>query len=129
MNTFLVSNFKELNKFSNTAYATTCDSDYNYVETVTNIIVTANVDLLGITAGNSINEKLSYKNPETLENESFEVILDVLNRQNGYVRYNPIDIVLNETIAADTEVSFSIEVHIEENDRVLNASTEVITIE
>ena len=125
----LVSNFKNLEPLSNSAYATTCDEDYTFKETVSDVLVTANVDLLGIEAGNSLNEKLNFINPETLERESFDTVISVLNRQNGYARYDQLDFEFNETIDSNTMVQFSVQFILQENNRTLEASTENITIE
>ena len=125
----MASNLTEFKQFSNSAYATSCDSEYIYKETISDLQITANVDILGITAGNPLNEKLSFVNPQTGEHEVFENILNSLNRQNGYGRYDSLDIVLNENIAADTTLFFNIQVNIIENDRTLETSTETITIE
>ncbi|WP_452232151.1 hypothetical protein [Lacinutrix sp. MEBiC02595] len=124
----VASNFKELKKFSNTAYATSCDENYTLKEHVSEIIITANQDILGIVAGNSLNNKLSYKNPETLENEPIENVITILNDGNGY-NYNRKDFVLNEAIAEGTTLAFTIKITMEENGRMLEASTETITIE
>jgi hypothetical protein len=92
------------------------------------ITITANEDIFGIAAGNSLNEKLSYRNPETNENEDLANLIEVLNRQNGY-GYDRLDLVLNESIVFGTSLVFSIQISIEENNRILEASTELITIE
>ncbi|WP_055444707.1 hypothetical protein [Lacinutrix himadriensis] len=124
----IASNFKELKKFSNTAYATSCDENYTLKEHVSEIIITANTDILGIPAGNSLNSKLSYRNPETLENEVLENVILDLNRENGY--YNGRnEMVFNEVIAAGTSLAFTVKITIEENGRMLEATTETITIE
>lgn len=125
----MASNFRELEKFSNSAYATSCDDNYTYKETVSNILITANVDMLGISAGTALNDKLLYVNPETQERESFDMIYNVLNRQNGYARYGQLEFVFNEDLESNTMVIFTLELNIEENDRTLTGTTEEITIE
>lgn len=124
----VASNFKELKKFSNMAYATTCDEDYTLKEHVSEITITANVDILGIPAGNSLNSKLSYINPETLDYEAVENVIQVLNRESDYY-YGRNEIVLNESIAEGTSLRFTVTITIEENGRMLEATTNTITIE
>lgn len=124
----VASNFKELKKFSNSAYATSCDENYTLKEHVSEITITSNVDVFGITSGNSINSKLSYRNPETLENEPVENIIDVLNSANGYYNHRK-EIILNDIIAEGTSLTFTIAITIEENGRMLEATTDTITIE
>ena len=124
----VASNFKELNRFSNSAYATSCDTNYTLKEHVSEITITANTDILGVPAGNSLNSKLWYINPETLDNEAVENVIQVLNRENGYY-YDRKDFVLNESIAEGTSVTFTVKITIEENGRILEATTDTITIE
>ncbi|QRM90129.1 hypothetical protein FG167_13090 [Lacinutrix sp. WUR7] len=124
----IASNFKELKKFSPAAYATTCDEDYTLKEHVSEILITANTDILGIPTGNSLNSKLSYRNPETLDNEVLENVIEVLNRESEYY-YGRNEMVLNEPILAGTSLTFTVTIIIEENGRMLEATTETITIE
>mgnify|MGYP000893265682 FL=1 len=124
----VASNFNGVKQFSNSAYATSCNEVYILKESVTNVEITANEDVFGISASNSLNEKLSYRNPETNENEVLENIIAVLNRQNGY-GYDQLDIILNEPIDSGTSLVFTIQLSIEENNRILEASTELIIIE
>lgn len=124
----LASNLSEFKQFTNSAYATTCNEEYILKETLTNIEITSNVEILGVTAGNSINDKLSYRNPETLESQSVESIIDILNRQNGYGYYQ-LDLILNESIESETSFAFTIQLSIEENSRILEATSEIITID
>jgi len=124
----VASNLYGVKQFSNSAYATSCNEEYFLKETVTNVEIISNEDAFGIPAGNSLNEKLSYRNPETNENEILENIITVLNRQNGY-GYDQLNVVLNESIDSGTSLVFTIQLSIEENNRILEASTELITIE
>ncbi|WP_452226963.1 hypothetical protein [Lacinutrix cladophorae] len=124
----VASNYKELKKFTNAAYATTCDENYTLKEHVSQIIITSNEDVFGVPAGNSLNSKLSFLNPVTLENEPVENIISVLNQTEGYY-YNRKDFVFNETIPEGTILAFTITIIIEENGRILEATTDMVTIE
>ena len=84
-----VSQVIDLNQLSNTAYATTCDEDYFFKDMVTNIVITASETIFDIEAGNPINDKLLFINPNTLESESLDNLIAFLNNSNGYA-FNPL---------------------------------------
>ena len=50
----VVSHFTEFRQLSNSAYATSCNEEYILKETVSLITITANEDVFGIVAGNSL---------------------------------------------------------------------------
>lgn len=123
-----ISELIDLKDFSNSAYATSCDEDYFFKDSITSIIVVASETLFDIEAGDSLNDKLVFINPDTLENESIDNLVTFLNNDNQGFGYNKLDMVFNETIPSDTVLSFNIQIQLEGGRSLVN-STEMITIE
>lgn len=120
-----ISHLKELNQLSNSAYATTCDDDYFFKDTILSITITANETIFGVEAGESINDHLLFVNPNTLNQERIEDMVVFLNNQDGN-RF--LTLILNEVIPSDTILSFSINIELDRN-RSLESTTDLITIE
>ena len=123
-----VSSMNSFKQLTTSAYATSCDEDYILKENVMAINIFSDTNVLDIPSGNSLNAIFSYRNPETLENEPVESIINLLNSQNGF-NFPQFDLVLNEAIESELSLSFTIELSMVENNRILEASTATITIE
>ena len=123
-----ISELIDWNDFSSSVYATSCDEDYFFKDSITSITVLASETILDIDAGNSLNDKLVFINPDTLENVSIDDLVTFLNNDNHGYGYNQLDLFFNETIPSDTTLSFSIQIDLA-GGRSLESTTEMITIE
>lgn len=124
---FLAAHIRPLKQFTNSAYATSCDEQYYFQDVVSDVIVTADVELFGIEAGNSINDMLLYINPMTLELDDFSNCVNFLNIEGGN-RLDSFDILFNETLASGITITFNIEIKLESG-RNLDDNTFEVTIE
>lgn len=122
-----ISQLNDLKQLSNAAYATSCDDEYFFRDTVQNIVITSNETIFDVNAGEPLNDFLLFINPDTLEQESIDQIITFLNNQNGYSA-SSLTLILTETIPSDTTLSFSISIELDRN-RILESTTDLITIE
>ena len=123
----LAAYFKPLKQLSNSAYATSCDEDYSLRDIADNVIITTNIELFGIEAGNPINNYLYFINPYTLERENVEGLISYLNTTNNYGS-DPINLIFREELPSEITLTVSIKLNM--LDRMsLNSTTEAITIE
>lgn len=110
----------------NSAYATSCpDDNFLYLNNFTAVNIIANVDLLGITAGETLNDKLNYfiYNPD----ESLE-LSNLLDSENNIGSYEYINFKFIENIPSATTFNLTITVTTA-IDTEFSSTTENITIE
>ena len=122
-----ISKVNELKQFSNAAYATSCDDEYFFRDTVHSITITSNETIFNIEAGESLNEFFNFINPDTFEQKTIEEMINFLNNQNGY-SISSLTLILNENIPSSTTLLFSINMDLDRN-RILESTTDLITIE
>lgn len=123
-----IADMLDLNHMVSNTYATTCDEDYFFRDSVINITVTANENVFNIESGNSLNDMLYFVNPDTLENQSLSELVDYLNTHFDGYYYQAIDIAFNESLPSELSLQFHIKIDLE-GGRSLESTTEMITIE
>ena len=118
----------DLDDFVTDAYATTCDEDYFFKDTITDISVTANETIFDIESGNSLNNVLQFINPDTLESQSMNDLVSYLNENASGYYYQDLTLIFNDSLPNDLSIAFHIQINLE-GGRSLENTTELITIE
>ena len=112
--------------FTPTATATSCDDFYTHTNMAENIVLTANVPLFGVPAGESLNDfavaEFQY------EPEITYTLTELLLLFNQYSAAYDYYITFNETIPQGTTANFTITI-IFENEEQLQHTTQTITFE
>lgn len=122
-----ISQLNEFKQLSNSAYATTCDDEYFFRDTVQTVLITSNETIFNVNAGEPLNDFLLFINPDTLDQENIDGMITFLNNQNGYSG-SLLSLIFTENIASDTTLSLSITIELDRN-RILESTTDLITIE
>lgn len=123
-----ISEIIKWDEFSNSVYATSCNEDYFFKDSITSINIISNEAVLNIDAGSSLNDKLIFINPKNLENQSINDLVNFLNNENSVYGYERLDIRFNEMLTSNLVLDFSIQIELQ-GDRVLESTTNLITIE
>ncbi|PNQ73139.1 hypothetical protein C1T31_09130 [Hanstruepera neustonica] len=123
-----IADMLDLNHMVDNTYATTCAEDYFFRDSVINITITANENVLDIESGNPINDKLFFINPNTLESQSLNELVNYLNNHFDGYYYQTIDLAFNESLPSELSLEFHIKIDLE-GGRSLESTTEIITIE
>lgn len=123
----VASNYKPFKQLANSTYATSCEEDYSLRDIAVNLVVTSNIVLFGIDAGNPLNEFLLFINPYTFERESLIGLINYLNTTNNFGS-DPINLVFREQLPSEITLAFSMQLNLLD-DTSLNSTTETITIE
>ncbi|WP_223034334.1 hypothetical protein [Hanstruepera marina] len=122
-----ISQLEEIKQLSNSAYATSCDDEYFYRDTVLNVNISSNEEIFNVDPGESLNEFILFINPNTLEQEPLEEMIVFINNNKGYST-SPLTMVFNETLQSDITLNFTINIELDRN-RSLESTTDLITIE
>lgn len=113
--------------FINMAYATSCDDEFIITKFVTNVVLTADVPLFGIAAGNALNEHVlvgfgvvSEETGFSMNDMKAALNYELTNRSEDYF------LTFDTVIPTETTVTFTLTITFE-NDEELVRTTNSVT--
>jgi len=127
---YLRTNFTIVNSWKkemipNTAYAITCDPNYNVRNKITSIIITANTEISGIVAGETLNELFVYQ--EFFEDIGFfEMDSLVDNINDGFENDFFFAFINPEEILAETAATFTVVITLEDDTQITQTTESII---